>query len=74
VDRCSVRGNEDYRIAVAVGADRGLLKTQRKSALRLLVQVLDLRVFDSQQLRPLGDEECRQKRNYRGVGRGCDVG
>ena len=39
--------------SVAAGADRGPLKIQRKSALRLLVQIPDLRVFDSQQIRPL---------------------
>ena len=36
------------RIAEAAGADRGPLKTQRESALRLLVQVPALRVFGSE--------------------------
>jgi len=34
--------------SVAAGADRGPLKTQRKTALRLLSPVPDLRVFDSE--------------------------
>jgi hypothetical protein len=41
--------NPDYRISVAAGVDRGSLKTQSKTALRSLVQVLGLPVFDSQQ-------------------------
>src|SRR5437763_7795524 len=37
--------NPDYRISVAAGAYRAFLKQQPKTALHLLVQVLDLRVF-----------------------------
>ena len=38
--------NPDYRISVAAGADPGLFKSN-ETALRLPVQVLGLRVFDS---------------------------
>ena len=44
--------NEDYRTSVAAGVNRALLKEQPKTAPRLLVQVLYLRVFDSQQIEP----------------------
>jgi hypothetical protein len=42
--------NPDYRISVAAGADRGSLKARRKIALRLLMLLLDLRVFGSRQI------------------------
>ena len=44
--------NPDYRISVAAGADRAFLNEPPKTASRLVVQVLDLRVFDSQQIEP----------------------
>jgi hypothetical protein len=42
--------NPDYRISVAAGADHGLHRRSGKAAFRLLVQALDPRVFDSQQI------------------------
>jgi hypothetical protein len=42
--------NSDYRISVAAGADRGSLKGRRENALRLLVQILVLRVSGSKRI------------------------
>jgi hypothetical protein len=42
--------NSQSYLAVAPGAGRGSAKRQRKCALRLLILVLDLRVFGSRQI------------------------